>query len=65
MQKFVDKYLHDFYLPDNHVFLQSQFVIFRQLLSWMDPVLSVHLESIGFSPDLYSLSWFLTLFARK
>lgn len=65
LQVFVEKYLHNFYLPENHLYLQETLQIFTQLLAYHDPELALHLLNTGFKPDLFAISWFLTLFSRK
>ncbi|KAI9143714.1 rab-GTPase-TBC domain-containing protein [Paraphysoderma sedebokerense] len=64
IQKFIPKFLSNFFTTDNSAALQEYLAIFKHLLSFHDPELSVHLDSIGFHPELYSISWFLTLFAH-
>ncbi|KAG0167463.1 hypothetical protein DFQ30_006037 [Apophysomyces sp. BC1015] len=62
LQKFIPRYLNNFFLSDNTIVLQEYLAIFRHLLSYHDPALSSHLETIRFMPDLYAIPWFLTLF---
>lgn len=65
VEKFIPKFLKNFFLMDNAPVLQEYLTIFRHILSFHDPELSVHLDLIGFMPDLYAIPWFLTLFTRK
>lgn len=65
LQKFLAKYLNNFFRQDNAPVLQEYLAIFRQLLSFHDPELSTHLDMIGFVPNLYAIPWFLTLFTRR
>lgn len=65
LQKFIPKFLNNFFLSDNAPVLQEYLAVFRHLLSFHDPELSSHLDTIGFMPDLYAIPWFLTLFTRK
>lgn len=65
LQKFIPKFLNNFFLSDNAPVLQEYLAVFRHLLSFHDPELSSHLDAIGFMPDLYAIPWFLTLFTRK
>lgn len=65
LQKFIPKFLNNFFLSDNTPVLQEYLAVFRHLLSFHDPELSSHLDTIGFMPDLYAIPWFLTLFTRK
>ncbi len=65
LQKFIPRFLDNFFLSVNTPVLQEYLAVFRHLLSFHDPELSSHLEAIGFMPDLYAIPWFLTLFTRK
>ncbi|CAO3617771.1 unnamed protein product [Cunninghamella echinulata] len=64
LQLFIPKLLNNFFLSDNSRVLQEYLAVFRHLLSYHDPELSSHLDSIGINPDLYAISWFLTLFTH-
>ncbi|KAG1140860.1 hypothetical protein G6F37_007493 [Rhizopus arrhizus] len=64
LQKFIPRFLDNFFLSDNTPVLQEYLAVFRHLLSFHDPELSSHLEAIGFMPDLYAIPWFLTLFTH-
>ncbi|KAI8636789.1 rab-GTPase-TBC domain-containing protein [Parasitella parasitica] len=64
LQKFIPKFLNNFFLKDNAPVLQEYLAVFRHLLSFHDPELSSHLDTIGFMPDLYAIPWFLTLFTH-
>ncbi|KAG1172408.1 hypothetical protein G6F70_006425 [Rhizopus microsporus] len=64
LQKFIPKFLDNFFLSDNAPVLQEYLAVFRHLLSFHDPELSSHLDAIGFMPDLYAIPWFLTLFTH-
>lgn len=44
--------------------LQAMLALFRLQLLFFDPALGKHLESFGVGPELYAVSYFLTLFAR-
>lgn len=65
LQKFILKFLNNFFLKDSKPVLDDYFAVFRHLLSFHDPELSAHIDAIGFMPDLYAIRWFLTLFTRK
>lgn len=54
-----------FYDTDDFVPLQCTFVFFGRLLLYHRPDLHNLLEDRGVSPDMYSMPWFLTLFASK
>jgi hypothetical protein len=43
--------------------LEYSFVLITVLLKYHDPQLSLYMESKGITPELYSTSWLLTLFA--
>ncbi|OBZ89989.1 TBC domain-containing protein kinase-like protein [Choanephora cucurbitarum] len=64
LQKFIPKFLNNFFLSDNAPVLQEYLAVFRHLLSFHDPELSSHLDTIGFMPDLYAIPWFLTMFTH-
>ncbi|KAI8387981.1 rab-GTPase-TBC domain-containing protein [Radiomyces spectabilis] len=64
LQKFIPKFLNNFFIPNNYAILQEYLAVFRHLLSYHDPELSSHLDSIAFMPDLYAIPWFLTLFTH-
>ncbi|CAO3685484.1 unnamed protein product [Rhizopus stolonifer] len=64
LQKFIPRFLDNFFLSDNTPVLQEYLAVFRHLLSFHDPELSSHLDDIGFMPDLYAIPWFLTLFTH-
>ncbi|PRP83678.1 TBC domain-containing protein kinase-like protein-like [Planoprotostelium fungivorum] len=64
MDLFVHKYLRGFFTQDNMSHLQETLLIFSQLTAYHDPELAYHLNHIGFYPDLYAVSWYLTLFSH-
>ncbi|KAI8341702.1 rab-GTPase-TBC domain-containing protein [Chlamydoabsidia padenii] len=64
LQLFIPRFLNNFFLSDNAHVLQEYLAVFRHLLSYHDPKLSSHMETIGFMPDLYAIPWFLTLFTH-
>ncbi|ORZ19556.1 rab-GTPase-TBC domain-domain-containing protein [Absidia repens] len=64
LQLFIPRFLNNFFLSDNAPVLQEYLAVFRHLLSYHDPELSSHLDTIGFMPDLYAIPWFLTLFTH-
>ncbi|KNC74784.1 hypothetical protein SARC_12677, partial [Sphaeroforma arctica JP610] len=61
---FVEKYLHDYFLPDNSSVMQETLAVYTHLLTFHDPELSSHVLEIGFVPDLYAIPWFLTLYTH-
>eukprot|EP01130_Rhizamoeba_saxonica_P003721 TRINITY_DN1547_c0_g1_i1.p1 TRINITY_DN1547_c0_g1~~TRINITY_DN1547_c0_g1_i1.p1 ORF type:complete len:717 (-),score=108.70 TRINITY_DN1547_c0_g1_i1:407-2557(-) len=64
LQKVITKYLYDFFSKEEPTFLQEYLMHFEQILSFLDPELACHLRDIGFSPNLYAIPWFLTLFTH-
>ncbi|XP_046918189.2 LOW QUALITY PROTEIN: TBC domain-containing protein kinase-like protein [Dermatophagoides farinae] len=61
---FVRKYLHGFFQKDNSAAIQEYLALFQVIIAFHDPVLSNHLASLKFVPDLYAISWFLTMFTH-
>ncbi|KAF9287339.1 hypothetical protein BGZ68_001947 [Mortierella alpina] len=64
IQKFLPKFLKDMFLHDNSQVIHEYLAVFRHLLSYHDPELSSHLDHIRFIPQLYAISWFMTLFTH-
>ncbi|KAF9149310.1 hypothetical protein BG015_008894 [Linnemannia schmuckeri] len=64
IQKFLPKYLKDMFLHDNSKVIHEYLAVFQHLLSYHDPELSSHLDHIRFIPQLYAISWFMTLFTH-
>jgi len=64
LHQLVKRYVHDLFLPDNSVELQHRMWSFSMLLVWHDPQLALHLTRLNFQPELYTIPWFLTLFAH-
>ncbi|XP_064636191.1 TBC domain-containing protein kinase-like protein [Lineus longissimus] len=64
LNNFIPKYLHKFFLKDNSQVIQEYLAVFSHLIAFHDPELSTHLDGIGFIPDLYSIPWFLTMYAH-
>eukprot|EP00743_Colponemidia_sp_Colp-15_P012485 GILK01014239.1.p1 GENE.GILK01014239.1~~GILK01014239.1.p1 ORF type:complete len:913 (+),score=147.65 GILK01014239.1:42-2741(+) len=63
LQSVTTSYIRDFFLPDNSRHTSRHLILFKQLLTFVDPELACHLMDIQFSPDMYAVSWFLTLFS--
>ncbi|UXI20615.1 hepatocellular carcinoma-associated antigen [Sarcoptes scabiei] len=61
---FVKKYLHGFFKKDNSKTIQEYLALFQTIIAFHDPILSNHLASLKFVPDLYAISWFLTMFTH-
>ncbi|KAG0369896.1 rab-GTPase-TBC domain-containing protein [Gamsiella multidivaricata] len=64
IQLFLPKFLKDMFLHDNSQVIHEYLAVFRHLLSYHDPELSSHLDHIRFIPQLYAISWFMTLFTH-
>ncbi len=60
----VRRYLSGMFLQQNTSQLQTQLIVFNQLLAYHDPQLFNHLRTQQFSPDLFAIPWFLTLFTH-
>jgi TBC domain-containing protein kinase-like protein len=61
---FIDRYLTNFFLRDNSEVIGEYLAVYSQLIAYTDPALATHLANIGFIPELYAISWFLTCFAH-
>ncbi|KAG0215796.1 hypothetical protein BGX28_008106 [Mortierella sp. GBA30] len=64
IQMFLPRFLKDMFLHDNSQVIHEYLAVFRHLLSYHDPELSSHLDHIRFIPQLYAISWFMTLFTH-
>lgn len=64
LQRAVEKFSRNLFDREQSVYLQEHLQIFKQLLSYHDPQLAMHLNEIGFQPALYAIPWFLTLFTQ-
>ncbi|XP_073990547.1 TBC domain-containing protein kinase-like protein isoform X3 [Rhodnius prolixus] len=64
LTNFISKYLHNFFLQDNSAVIKEYLAKLRQLLAFHDPILASHLHYIGFSPELFAIPWFLTMFSH-
>lgn len=61
---FIPKYLHNFFLKDNSAIIKEYLAKFSQLVTFHEPVLSKHLNSINFIPELFAIPWVLTMFSH-
>ena len=52
-----------FNINKNPLIMKEQLLIFKNLLMFLEPDLSFHLNKIGFLPELYAVSWFLNIFS--
>ncbi|KAJ8325709.1 hypothetical protein O5D80_005909 [Batrachochytrium dendrobatidis] len=64
MTAFISKYCHGFFVHDNSKLMREFMLAFRYILSFHDPELSAHLYTIGLGPELFAISWFMTLYAH-
>ncbi len=64
LQKMVRRFLSGMFLQKNTSQLQTQLIVFNQLLAYHDPRLFLHLQAQQFLPELYAIPWFLTLFTH-
>ncbi|CAF1036134.1 unnamed protein product [Brachionus calyciflorus] len=64
LTNFVKKYAANFFLKDNSAVIHEYLAVFSHLISFNEPELASHFESIDFRPDLYAIPWFLTMFAH-
>lgn len=65
LECFIDKFLTNFYHEDDFYALKSCFPIINLLLKYHDPELYDKFDYCLITPDLYSTSWLMTLFANK
>lgn len=61
---FIPKYLHNFFLKDNSMVIKEYLTKFSQLVTFHEPALSKHLNSINFIPELFAIPWVLTMFSH-
>lgn len=64
LRKFINKYLHNFFLKDNSAVIREYLAKLKHLLAFQDPALASHLHTIGFNPELFAIPWFLTMFSH-
>lgn len=64
LTNFVKKYAANFFLKDNSAVIHEYLAVFSHLISFNEPELAAHFESIDFKPDLYAIPWFLTMFSH-
>ena len=61
---FINKYLRGFFNRDNSTTIQEYLSLFSHLIAFHDPHLFNHLDELGFTPELYAIPWFLTMFTH-
>jgi TBC domain-containing protein kinase-like protein len=64
LKALVNKYLQNLFTRDNSSEMEKKLQVFQKLLAYHDPELFLHLKNKQFSPELYVIPWFLTLFAH-
>ncbi|KAJ1977872.1 hypothetical protein H4R35_002126 [Dimargaris xerosporica] len=64
LHRFVAKYIPRLFTADNSQVMYGYFAVFQHLLTFHDPELSTHLNNAGFTPQLYAMPWFLTMFTH-
>lgn len=61
---FIWRYLTTFYQDEDFLTLQIALTFLQLLLKYHDPELALYLESNSVTPEIYSIPWFLTFFAK-
>lgn len=61
---FINKYLRGFFARDNSDTIQEYLSLFSHLIAFHDPALFNHLDELSFTPELYAIPWFLTMFTH-
>eukprot|EP00055_Hartaetosiga_balthica_P011813 m.55224 g.55224 ORF g.55224 m.55224 type:complete len:927 (-) comp7744_c0_seq4:48-2828(-) len=64
LNTFVNKFVPNLFKQNNTDVLSTFLGVFWNMLSFHDPELWWHLESMMFKPDLFAISWFLTCYAH-
>ncbi|KAL7028019.1 hypothetical protein ACKWTF_005693 [Chironomus riparius] len=64
LYNFIPKYLHNFFLKDNSIIIKEYLTKFSQLVTFHEPALSKHLNTISFIPELFAIPWVLTMFSH-
>ena len=61
---FINRYLEGFFCKDNTPTIQEYLALFAHLIIYHDPELFNHLQDLNFTPELYAIPWFLTMFTH-
>lgn len=61
---FIHKYLTGFFSKDNSATIQEYLALFSHLIAFHDVTLFNHLYKLNFTPELYCIPWFLTMFTH-
>ena len=64
LHQLTQHYIPHFFVVAGVGTMDQRLVTFTHLLRYHDPLLATHLEAIDCRPDLFGISWFLTLFAH-
>jgi hypothetical protein len=65
MDRFVHKFLDGYFVHNGHEGkMQRDLTVLSKLINWIDVEIGVHLELLGFGPELYAISWLLTCFSH-
>jgi TBC domain-containing protein kinase-like protein len=65
LHRLTQQFLPGFFARDNSLLMQDLLSLFSRLMAFHMPDLWQHLErEIGFTPELYAIPWFLTLFTH-
>merc|ERR1712157_321859 len=62
--KFISILLPDMFKPKNDKVINRYLGLPKQLLNFFDPVLGFYLHNQDFSPNLFAIPWFLTMFSH-
>lgn len=65
LQRVVDHYLRNFFAQDEPFYLQETLALYQKVFTYTNPELALHLSNEMFTPSLYAIPWFLTLFAHS
>ena len=63
LRRVVDTYVPHYFNKITNT-MDHRLVTFQHILKYVDPEVALHLEHISCRPELYTISWFLTLFAH-
>jgi hypothetical protein len=63
-QRFVDKFLREFLSHDNNMELQRNVKSVMRLIKFHDAELAEYMQRIHLTPNLFAISWFMTMFAH-
>ena len=64
MRAFQSEFLTNIFNNEDFFSLQACMALFKLLLRYHAPKISLKLEQADVTPEMYSISWFLTYFAK-